>query len=128
MAVAIIDCVVVLLWPPLLTTSAHIAQIVHQLIRSLWPPRRREVSWTCLVCASAKATEATSTTLLLRTVHLSLVLLGEVALSVLVAEVARQVMVALTNLIWGTPTLVPRVVAGGITTMVLSVVPSGFVN
>ena len=77
--------------------------------------------------AATNATEATSSTLQ-RMVHLMLVMLSEVALSLLLMEVVWQVVLALSNLVRSAPTLVrgvvARSVAGGITTVVLVAVPS----
>ena len=126
MAVAAVDWVVGR--SPLLT-SATIAQIIHQLVRSLWSPRRREVSRArlLLMISATSATETTSTALW-RMVHLLLVVLCEVALSLLIVEIAWQVVLALSNLIRGAPTLVRGVVArriaGGIATVVLVAVPN----
>ena len=76
--------------------------------------------------SAATTTETTSSTLR-RMVHLRLVVLREVALGLLVTEVAGHVVLALSNLVRGTPTLVVGVgagrVAGGITTVVLVSVP-----
>ena len=121
MAVAAVDWVVGR--SPLLT-SATIAQIIHQLVGSLWSARRGEVSRArlLLMISATNATETTSSTLR-RMVHLRLVVLCKVALGLLIVEVAWQVVLALSNLIRGTPTLVRGVVAwgvaGGITTVVL---------
>ena len=126
MAVAAVDWVVGR--SPLLT-SATIAQIIHQLVGSLWSARRGEVSRArlLLMISATNATETTPSTLR-RMVHLRLVVLSEVALGLLIVEVAWQVVLALSNLIRGTPTLVRGVVAwgvaGSITTVVLVVVPS----
>ena len=126
MAVAAVDWVVGR--SPLLT-SATIAQIIHQLVGSLWSARRGEVSRArlLLMISATNATETTPSTLR-RMVHLRLVVLSEVALGLLIVEVAGQVVLALSNLIRGTPTLVRGVVAwgiaGGITTVVLVAVPS----
>ena len=126
MAIAAVDWVVGR--SPLLT-SATIAQIIHQLVGSLWSARRGEVSRArlLLMISATNATETTPSTLR-RMVHLRLVVLSEVALGLLIVEVAWQVVLALSNLIRGAPTLVRGVVAwgiaGGITTVVLVAVPS----
>ena len=126
MAVATVDWVVGR--SPLLT-SATIAQIIHQLVGSLWSARRGEVSRArlLLMISATNATETTPSTLR-RMVHLRLVVLSEVALGLLIVEVALQVVLALSNLIRGAPTLVRGVVAwriaSGITTVVLVAVPS----
>ena len=94
------------------STVATKVMVIHKLVRSLGSARGREVARTGLMLASASATtiasEATSATLRSARilVHLRLIVVSEVSLRLLAMVVTWHVMVALADLIRGTPTLI----------------------